>query len=40
MSYGGSHILVEFVALGIVSAIGSSRRGVERRKVYNEFVGF
>jgi rod shape determining protein RodA len=40
MSYGGSHILVEFIALGIVSSIGSSRRGVERRKVYNEFVGF
>lgn len=40
MSYGGSHILVEFVALGIVSSMSSSRRGVERRKVYNEFVGF
>lgn len=40
MSYGGSHILIEFIALGIVSSIASSRRGVERRKVYNEFVGF
>lgn len=40
MSYGGSHILVEFIALGIVSSISTSRRGVERRKIYNEFVGF
>lgn len=40
MSYGGSHILVEFIALGIVSSIAGSRSGVERRRAYNEFVGF
>lgn len=40
MSYGGSHILVEFIALGIVSSISTSRRGVGRKKIYNEFVGF
>ncbi len=40
MSYGGSHILVEFIALGIVSSMTGSRRGVERRRAYNEFVGF
>lgn len=40
MSYGGSHMLVEFIALGIVSAMSGSRKGVEKRKIYNEFIGF
>ena len=40
MSYGGSHLIVECIALGIVSAMSGSRSGVERRKVYNEVIGF
>ena len=40
MSYGGSHVIIEFMALGIVSSMSAARRSVGRRKVYNEFVGF
>ncbi|MES2623353.1 MAG: rod shape-determining protein RodA [Patescibacteria group bacterium] len=40
MSYGGSHIMMEFLALGIVSSMAGSRRGIERRRAHNEFVGF
>lgn len=40
MSYGGSHIVIEFMALGIVSAMGGSHQGVEKQKIYNEFIGF
>lgn len=40
MSYGGSHILIEFIAIGIASSMISQRKGIEARKVRNEFVGF
>ena len=40
MSYGGSHILIDFIAIGIASNFLSHRKGVERGRVKNEFVGF
>ncbi len=40
MSYGGSHILIDFIAIGIASALLSQRKSVERRRTQNEFVGF
>ncbi len=42
MSYGGSHILIEFIALGIVSNIsmGKKNTGVYLNEFKNEFVGF
>ncbi|MBC7766817.1 FtsW/RodA/SpoVE family cell cycle protein, partial [Arenimonas sp.] len=42
MSYGGSHILIEFIALGIVSNIsmGKKNTGVYLNELKNEFVGF
>lgn len=42
MSYGGSHILIEFIALGIVSNIsmGKKNTGAHLNELKNEFVGF
>ncbi len=40
MSYGGSHVLIEFIALGIVSNMAKNRQNTHKNKVYNEFVGF
>lgn len=42
MSYGGSHILIEFIALGIVSNIsmGKKNTGIHLNELKNEFVGF
>jgi rod shape determining protein RodA len=42
MSYGGSHILIEFVALGIVSNISMRKKntGVHMNQFKNEFLGF
>jgi rod shape determining protein RodA len=42
MSYGGSHILIEFIALGIVSNISMRKKntGVHLNELKNEFVGF
>jgi rod shape determining protein RodA len=42
MSYGGSHILIEFIALGIVSNISMRKKntGVQLNELKNEFVGF
>jgi len=42
MSYGGSHILIEFIALGIVSNISMGKRntGFHLNELKNEFVGF
>jgi rod shape determining protein RodA len=40
MSYGGSHVLIEFIALGIVSNMAKDRQNTHKNKVYNEFVGF
>lgn len=40
MSYGGSHILIEFIALGLVSVMFRHRKSIKNRQAYNEFVGF
>ena len=42
MSYGGSHILIECIALGIVSNISTRKKntGVHMNELRNEFVGF
>lgn len=40
MSYGGSHILIEFIAIGLASAMLSRRKSVKRHQAQNEFVGF
>ncbi len=42
MSYGGSHVLIEFVALGIISNISMRKKntGVHMNELRNEFVGF
>lgn len=42
MSYGGSHILIEFIAVGIVSNISMRKKntGVHLNELKNEFVGF
>ncbi len=39
MSYGGSHILVEFLTLGIVSAMGAYSRVAHRDAMDREFSG-
>lgn len=39
MSYGGSHLLSEFLALGILSNIRSYRRVAHRDDMKNEFLG-
>ncbi|MGB4076435.1 MAG: FtsW/RodA/SpoVE family cell cycle protein [Minisyncoccia bacterium] len=39
MSYGGSHILVEFVALGIVASLARHGRSAPRDRVGQEYVG-
>lgn len=40
MSYGGSHVLIEFIALGIVSNLAKNRANMHKNNTYNEFVGF
>jgi rod shape determining protein RodA len=42
MSYGGSHILIEFISLGIVSNISMRKKGVglHLNELKNEFLGF
>jgi len=37
MSYGGSHILVEFISLGIIGRFALGKRGVHRDKISAEF---
>lgn len=39
MSYGGSHLLTEFIALGILMAMRNYKRPAHRDVVKNEFVG-
>jgi rod shape determining protein RodA len=39
MSYGGSHLLTEFMALGILMGMRRYRRPVHRDDVKNEFIG-
>ena len=39
MSYGGSHVLMEFGALGIVASLARQARSVPRSAAGNEFLG-
>lgn len=39
MSYGGTHILTEFLALGILMAMRRYSRSVHKDEVKNEFIG-
>jgi rod shape determining protein RodA len=39
MSYGGSHLIVEFAALGIVASLARSGRSVPREAATNEYLG-
>lgn len=39
MSYGGSHLLTSFLALGIVSSFGRHRRAIHRDDMKYEFLG-
>jgi len=39
MSYGGSHLLVEFIALGILMGMRRYSRATHRDKMKNEFLG-
>lgn len=39
MSYGGSHLIVEFAALGIVASLARNGRSVPRDRVNNEYLG-
>lgn len=40
MSYGGSHLLGEFIGLGIVLSMSRYERAVNRADINNEFVGY
>lgn len=39
MSYGGSHLIVEFAALGIVASLAKNGRSVPREAAGNEYLG-
>jgi len=39
MSYGGSHLLTEFIGLGILMSMGRYRRVAHRDDMHNEFLG-
>ena len=39
MSYGGSHLIVEFAALGIVASLARDARSVPRERAGNEYLG-
>jgi cell division protein FtsW (lipid II flippase) len=39
MSYGGSHLLVGFIGLGILMGMRQYRRGAHRDLMKNEFFG-
>jgi rod shape determining protein RodA len=39
MSYGGSHLLTEFIALGILMGMRSYSRPAHRDDMKNEFLG-
>ena len=39
MSYGGSHLLTEFAALGILMGMRKYKRVVHRNDMQNEFLG-
>jgi rod shape determining protein RodA len=39
MSYGGSHLIIEFASLGILMSMQRYRRSVDREQMGNEFLG-
>jgi rod shape determining protein RodA len=39
MSYGGSHVVIEFLALGIVASLTRHARSVPREAVHQEYLG-
>jgi cell division protein FtsW (lipid II flippase) len=39
MSYGGSHLLTEFMGLGILMGMARYSRATHRDVIKNEFVG-
>jgi cell division protein FtsW (lipid II flippase) len=39
MSYGGSHLIVEFAALGIVASLARNARSVPREQALSEYLG-
>ena len=39
MSFGGSHLLIEFVALGLLVSMKKSARTTHRSALSNEFLG-
>ena len=39
MSYGGSHLLVEFVALGLLTGMRRYARAAHRDDLQKEFIG-
>lgn len=39
MSYGGSHLIVEFAALGIIASLAKDARSVPREAAGNEYLG-
>ncbi len=39
MSYGGSHLVTEFIALGLVSSVYRNRRATHRDNLHYEFLG-
>lgn len=39
MSYGGSHLVTEFIALGLISSIYRNRRATHRDNLHYEFLG-
>lgn len=39
MSYGGSHLIIEFAALGVVASLARNARSVPREHAANEYLG-
>jgi cell division protein FtsW (lipid II flippase) len=39
MSYGGSHLLAEFLAIGILMGQGVYARSAQKQEVNNEIIG-
>jgi|GEM_PF-5201889 len=39
MSYGGSHLVIEFASLGILMSMKTHSRSVHRDDIKNEFLG-
>ena len=40
MSFGGSHLLVEFLALGLLVSMKKTSRSIHRSSLQNEFLGY